>query len=84
MGGLALIALLAFAVPFLALYFTINWRDNLSLTAIPYERVTANAFFPEEEKMNTNYIFNNVSQDDPNWSARTSVCCYPPYCVFHP
>jgi len=84
MGGLALIALLAFAVPFLALYFPINWRDNLSLTAIPYERVTANAFFPAKESMNPDYFFNQVSLNDPNRCARASICCYPPYYVFHP
>jgi len=57
MGGLALIALLTFAVPFIALYFAMNWWDNLMLTSIPYGRVTAKSISGDQ-----------IS--DPTWSGR--------------
>jgi len=37
-GGLVLIAFLALALPFLAFNLAINYYDNLTLTAVPYER----------------------------------------------
>jgi len=65
MGGLALIAMLSFVAPFIALYFVINWNDNLTLTAVPYERTTA-------------ATYNNSTQLDPNWSGCHPVSCMSP------